>query len=111
MHKEHAMNKKKTYPHIIRGSEIKENENTFSHPWNPKSEVIGTHMSRLAGLTRTGLFASHPEKSLLPIIFITVKKSGHTLFLAKVSRKLMGKSTNLLPEILLHSSHHLLPIT
>jgi uncharacterized cupin superfamily protein len=47
--------KKITYPHIIRRSEIKENESTFSHPWNPKSELTGTHMSRLGGLTRTGV--------------------------------------------------------
>ena len=49
------MNTNDTYPHIIRGSEMEKNESTFSHPWNPKSEVIGTHMSRLAGLTRTGV--------------------------------------------------------
>ena len=49
------MNNKGSYPHIIRGSEIKDNESTFCHPWNPKSEVTGTHMSRLAGLTRTGV--------------------------------------------------------
>ncbi len=49
------MNAKKTYPHILRSSEIKENESTFSHPWNPKSEITGTHMSHLAGLKRTGV--------------------------------------------------------
>jgi uncharacterized cupin superfamily protein len=43
------------YPHIVRKSVIKEKEASFSHPWNPKSEIIGTAMSRLAGLKRTGV--------------------------------------------------------
>lgn len=49
------MNEKGTYPHLLRGPEIKERETTFSHPWNAKSEITGTHMSRLAGLKRTGV--------------------------------------------------------
>ena len=28
---------------------------TFSHPWNERSRVIGTHLSALAGLRRTGV--------------------------------------------------------
>jgi uncharacterized cupin superfamily protein len=28
---------------------------SFSHPWNPKSEIRGTWMGRLAGLSRTGV--------------------------------------------------------
>ncbi len=49
------MDKDKMYPHILRRSEIDENKSVFSHPWNPKSELVGTHMSRLAGLVRTGV--------------------------------------------------------
>ena len=44
-----------SYPHLLRAVEIKEKETTFSHPWNPKSEITGTHMSRVAGLSRTGV--------------------------------------------------------
>lgn len=44
-----------TYPHILRKSEIEANEFAFSHPWNPRSEIIGTMMGRLAGLKRTGV--------------------------------------------------------
>jgi uncharacterized cupin superfamily protein len=43
------------FPHILRKTDIAEKESTFSHPWNPKSEIIGTVMSRLAGLQRTGV--------------------------------------------------------
>jgi uncharacterized cupin superfamily protein len=45
----------KTYPGLIRKSVIKASEGTFSHSWNSNSEVTGTHMSRLAGLKRTGV--------------------------------------------------------
>jgi len=43
------------YPHLLRAVDIKKAESTFSHPWNPKSEIIGTHMSALAGLLRSGV--------------------------------------------------------
>ena len=46
---------KDAYPHLLRAAQIKSNESTFSHPWNPKSEITGTHMSRIAGLERTGV--------------------------------------------------------
>jgi uncharacterized cupin superfamily protein len=49
------MNKTKAYPHLIRAAEISKNEGTFSHPWNTKSEITGTHMSKLGGLSRTGV--------------------------------------------------------
>ncbi|MEE8118329.1 MAG: cupin domain-containing protein [Gammaproteobacteria bacterium] len=44
-----------TYPHLLRQADIKSAEYTFSHPWNPKSEITGTHLSRTAGLSRTGV--------------------------------------------------------
>lgn len=43
------------YPHLLRVADIKKAESTFSHPWNPKSEITGTHMSALAGLSRSGV--------------------------------------------------------
>ena len=46
---------KKPYPYLLRKAQIKAEESTFSHPWNPKSEITGTHMSGLAGLERTGV--------------------------------------------------------
>ena len=32
-----------------------EQEATFSHPWNPKSSITGTQISRLVGLKRVGV--------------------------------------------------------
>jgi uncharacterized cupin superfamily protein len=49
------MNAKNPYPHLLRAGQVKGNESTFSHPWNPHSEITGTHMSRIAGLARTGV--------------------------------------------------------
>ena len=43
------------YPHIVRKAAIKAAEWTFSHPWNPKSAITGSHLSRLGGLKRTGV--------------------------------------------------------
>ena len=43
------------FPHILRKAEIAAKTFTFSHPWNPESEIIGTMMGRLAGLKRTGV--------------------------------------------------------
>lgn len=43
------------YPHILRKAEIEAKTFSFSHPWNPKSEIIGAMMGRLAGLKRTGV--------------------------------------------------------
>ena len=43
------------YPHLLRANDIKCGEKTFSHPWNAKSEITGTHLSGIAGLSRTGV--------------------------------------------------------
>jgi uncharacterized cupin superfamily protein len=45
----------KPYAHVLRASDIKAKETTFSHPWNPKSEITATWMARHAGLSRTGV--------------------------------------------------------
>jgi uncharacterized cupin superfamily protein len=44
-----------SYPHLLRADQIKSAEAQFSHPWNPKSLLIGTHMSKAAGLQRAGV--------------------------------------------------------
>lgn len=49
------MNKAKEYANLIRATDIRNSEDTFSHPWNVKSEITGTRMSELAGLSRTGV--------------------------------------------------------
>ena len=43
------------YLHIIRKTVAKAAEGTFSHPWNPKSEITGTQLGRLGGLKRIGI--------------------------------------------------------
>lgn len=40
---------------ILRASEIKPREQSFSHPWNPKSQLIGVQLSRALGLKRTAV--------------------------------------------------------
>ena len=45
----------KPYPHLLRRADIAQGDSTFSHPWNPKSEITGTHLSGLTGLERTGV--------------------------------------------------------
>jgi uncharacterized cupin superfamily protein len=40
---------------LIKGADIAAKEGRFSHPWNPNSLLIGTQLSRLAGLKRTGV--------------------------------------------------------
>jgi uncharacterized cupin superfamily protein len=47
------MTEKKTF--ILRSAEIVEKTASFSHPWNPNSLIIGTQISRLTGLKRTGV--------------------------------------------------------
>ncbi len=56
------MTDKKSF--ILRAKEIADNMRTFSHPWNPNSEISGTYMGRTLGLKRTGVnFAViHPGK-------------------------------------------------
>lgn len=49
------MTEKKATKNLIRAKEIKEAEATFNHPFNPKSEIIGTRLGALAGLKRTGV--------------------------------------------------------
>ena len=40
---------------LVRAEEAAEGEARFSHPWNPNSELYGTRLSALAGLSRVGV--------------------------------------------------------
>ena len=42
-------------PFILRAEQIAANARTFSHPWNPNSELSGTQLGRMVGLKRTGI--------------------------------------------------------
>jgi uncharacterized cupin superfamily protein len=43
------------YPHLLRAEQVKAAEGSFSHPWNPQSLLVGTHLSALGGLKRSGV--------------------------------------------------------
>jgi uncharacterized cupin superfamily protein len=40
---------------LIKADEVAGEAGNFSHPWNPNSEIIGTRLSTLVGLSRTGV--------------------------------------------------------
>lgn len=40
---------------LIKASEVADAAASFSHPWNPNSEIIGAHLSALVGLSRVGV--------------------------------------------------------
>ena len=40
---------------LVKADEIGEQAGGISHPWNPNSELIGTRLSTLVGLSRTGV--------------------------------------------------------
>lgn len=40
---------------LLRTEQIAANLQSFSHPWNPNSELLGTQLGRMVGLTRTGV--------------------------------------------------------
>ena len=44
---------KKKY--LLKSGEIKKMQKKFSHPWNPKSEIIGARLGVNTGLKRTGV--------------------------------------------------------
>jgi len=43
------------HPLLLRGREIAAREQSFSHPWNPKSDLTGVRLGRELGLKRTGV--------------------------------------------------------
>ena len=40
---------------LIKAEEVAANATGFSHPWNPNSELVGTRLSALVGLSRVGV--------------------------------------------------------
>jgi uncharacterized cupin superfamily protein len=40
---------------VVRAREAQEQATRFSHPWNPNSELLGTRLSSLVGLSRVGI--------------------------------------------------------
>ena len=40
---------------LIKADEVAEKADSFSHPWNINSEIVGTRLSTLVGLSRTGV--------------------------------------------------------
>jgi uncharacterized cupin superfamily protein len=40
---------------ILTSADITQREQPFSHPWNPKSQLIGVQLGRALGLKRTGI--------------------------------------------------------
>ena len=40
---------------VVRSEEAEEGATRFSHPWNPHSELYGTRLSSLVGLSRLGV--------------------------------------------------------
>lgn len=55
--------------HLLTAAEIGARQETFNHPWNPKSEVIGVRLGHALGLTRVAVnIARIPagQESFLP---------------------------------------------
>jgi uncharacterized cupin superfamily protein len=42
-------------PELIRAADAEAKAGLHSHPWNPRSEMVGVQLGRLAGLERTGV--------------------------------------------------------
>ncbi|KAM3098852.1 cupin domain-containing protein [Phormidesmis sp. 146-12] len=43
------------HPLLLRAEQITANLHSFSHPWNPNSELAGTQLGKMVGLQRTGV--------------------------------------------------------
>lgn len=40
---------------LVKADEVDKNESGFSHPWNPNSEMYGTRLGPMVGLSRIGV--------------------------------------------------------
>lgn len=40
---------------LIKAEEVADNAAGFSHPWNPNSQIVGTRLSALVGMSRLGV--------------------------------------------------------
>ena len=65
---------------LVRADEVAGEASGFSHPWNPNSQISGTHLSTMVGLSRTGVSwsASPPERSHSSNTLTTGRRSGST---------------------------------
>lgn len=43
------------HPLLVKAEQIAANLHSFSHPWNPNSELAGTQLGKMVGLQRTGI--------------------------------------------------------
>lgn len=43
------------HPLLIKAEQITANLHSFSHPWNPNSELAGTQLGKMVGLQRVGI--------------------------------------------------------
>jgi hypothetical protein len=80
---------------ILHSSEMRQGEQSFSHPWNPKSQLIGVQLSRALGLERTAVRspACRRVRNLLSTTPITMKRSGSISYQGVVSARLTVKSS------------------
>lgn len=94
------MEGKKTF--ILRAAEIADSIQTFSHPWNSKSEISGVYLGRTVGLKRTGVNFARiaPVKSLLFIIPTIGRKNGFIFYQVGVLQKLTARNLRWVQEIL-----------
>jgi uncharacterized cupin superfamily protein len=47
--------------YLVRAADVAAHVQTFSHPWNPRSQITGAMLGRMTGLKRTGVsFARIP---------------------------------------------------
>ena len=53
--KAESMRAEGSNPHVLRAADIAAKQQPFSHPWNPKSELIGVLLGKALGLKRTGV--------------------------------------------------------
>ncbi len=55
------MSEQKPNLYLVRAADIAAHAQSFSHPWNPRSQISGATLGRMAGLKRTGVnFARIP---------------------------------------------------
>lgn len=42
-------------PNLVKAADLAAGTETYNHPFNPNSEICGTHLSSITGLVRTGV--------------------------------------------------------
>jgi len=74
---------------LIKADEVSEGAARFSHPWNPNSEIVGSRLSAMAGLSRIGVsrICIPAGKESFVYHLITGKRSGSTSSPVVASRR------------------------